>query len=151
MMKNAPRKVLAFVACLGLVAAMSGCATNTGCGGGFSLFQNNPFKDRPVRNSIRSWFQGDACSTCNPPAGLPANCGSNVAPLCDNCATQQGLGGQQVTLYGGTNLNGPESGIPNPAPIYTEDGTVTNGVVGEIQSGVYGADIVNGGVNPPNF
>ena len=120
------KKMLYLVICLGLVAPMIGCAT-----GGSSIFQNGCCQSTPgpIRSTIRSWFQGDACSTCNPPAGQLSNCGTNFAPLCDSCGHSAipttvgtGVNTPPVQYYGETNLNGPATSfespvIQSPAPL----------------------------------
>ncbi len=145
------KKFLYFAACVGLAGLMSGCAYND-----YSC--NNPFKNRPVRTKIRSWFGGDPCSTCNAPAGQPTNCGTNVAPLCDSCGTSgsmsqsyyPGTGDPGVQLYEDPNLNAPLSapvynqGIENPSPVYPDAGA-------QIQNGPYGTGVANETVLPPNF
>lgn len=130
--------------CAGLIALTSGCS-----GTGRSCF-SNPFK---------SCFRGDACSTCNAPAGQASNCGTNVAPLCDSCATNtgvaappaySGIADQGVPLYGDPSLNAPE--FSNP--------TIQNGRVTYPESGyqdpssgynVIGTESTTGGVSPPPF
>ncbi len=151
-MKTAPPKLLSIIAGCVLIASLSGlsgCASNSGCN---SWMPSNPFKNRPVRNTIKSWFQGDACSTCNAPAGQPLHFGTNTAPLCTSCGSAVTTGyppavgtyDSNVSLYGDTSINGP-------TPIYPETGVIQNGgVVGEIE-GAFGSGITNGAVNPPQF
>ena len=125
------KKLLYLTACVGLVVAMSGCSSNS-CGtSGFSCF-----KDRPLRARCHSWFGGDRCDTCCPPAGQP-NCDSNVAPLCDSCGVSTPHAGN-VSLYSEPGLNAPITNQPiqNPSPDFS--GSATQG----------GADA---GVQPPNF
>ena len=97
----------------------SGCATAGSGSSGFSLFQSSAPRNQPFRDSVRNWFRGDECDTCNAPAGIPANCNSNVAPLCDQYGSQFGQAqpvyssvptqqqpiGQGVQLYSDPNLN----------------------------------------------
>ncbi len=72
---------------------LSGCASQCdscrpGLFGGNRILQN-----QPIRSTVRSWFQGDDCDTCNTPAGQVYT--PNVAPLCESCNT-----GQAAPLYG---------------------------------------------------
>lgn len=99
---------------LGLVALISlsiGCASNCGNRG---LLGNRPlFPNQPIRNTIRSWFRGDQCDTCNAPTGQISV--PNVAPLCNSC----GNGAPQINnpvvptpnLYGAPN-SGAQLGSP---------------------------------------
>lgn len=145
------KKFLYFAACVGLAGLMSGCSWN-------DCSSSNPFRNRPIRTKLRSCFGGDACSTCNPPAGQPFNCDSNVAPLCDSCG-ESGTVGQPVysgyadpgvQLYEDPNLNAPLSTpiynqrIENPSPIYPDSGA-------QIQSGAFGTGVATETVSPPNF
>ena len=34
--------------------------------------------------SLRNWFRGATCNTCQPPVGQPIGCGTNYAPLCES-------------------------------------------------------------------
>ena len=108
--------ILTFGVCL--MVCTSGCATAGSGSSGFSLFQSSAPRNQPFRDCVRNWFRGDECDTCNAPAGIPANCNSNVAPLCDqygsqfsqaqpvysSVPTQQPIG-QDVQLYSDPNLN----------------------------------------------
>jgi len=135
-------KRLVLTACLGFLLCMSGCATSgSGCCGnsGGSIFGQSPFQNRPVRTYFQNLFQGDPCNTCNPPVGIPSNCGTNVAPLCDACGSSisaqpafgtpisQGVPiNQGVSLYGDPVLNAPTSvttGYPN-----LTDSVIGNGI-----------------------
>ena len=134
---------------LGLIVVLSGCSSSSGssCNPSYRPFQN-------VRSSIRSCFQGDPCNTCNPPAGQPANCGTNVAPLCESCGTGAqpvfpGTVDQGVPYYGETNLNSP---VATPGPVYNETGaSFQNGLPSLPSSDIYGTGASNGAVVPPNF
>ena len=134
---------------LGLMIVLSGCSS---CNQ--SIFSYRPFENQPVRSTVRSWFQGDPCNTCNPPVGQPANCGTNVAPLCDSCgdAAQPAFPGtvdQGVPYYGETNLNSP---IATPGPVYNETGAnFQNGVPSLPTGDIYGTSASSGAVVPPNF
>lgn len=93
---------------LGTLALMfSGCASTCGSNG---IFGRRPFQNQPVRSTIRSWFQGAECDTCNPPSGQHLF-SPNVAPLCDTCNTGAPVGGQVAPLYGspiGAQLGTPQ-------------------------------------------
>lgn len=119
-----------------LMVCTSGCATSGGSSSEFSLFQSSATRNQPFRDCIRNWFRGDECNTCNAPAGLPANCNSNVAPLCDQFGSQFGQGQpafssapiqqpieQGVQLYSDPNLN-VGTPIYSGAPI--NEGTIVN-------------------------
>lgn len=116
--------LLVAVACLTI--CVGGCATsgNSCCDSGATgIFgQNRLFQNRPVRDAVQGWFQGDACNTCNPPVGMPANCGTNVAPMCNACGSSlpHSTVGNGVSLYDNSALNG---GVLN-API--QNNTTTN-------------------------
>lgn len=145
------KKFLYFAACVGLAGLMSGCACRD-----YSF--SNPFKNRPVRTKVRSWFQGDPCNTCNAPAGQPMNFGTNVSPLCDNCGSVGSIGQPVysgnvvpgVQLYDDPNLNGPLStpafgqGIENPTPVYPDGGV-------QIRTDAIGTGVASDVVFPPKF
>jgi hypothetical protein len=140
--------VVCLMLAIGLVILMSGCNR---CGP--SRFNLRPFQNRPVRSAIDSClYGGDACNTCNPPAGQPANCDSNVAPLCDGCSAGEfaqpvysGEAAPGIPYYGETNLNPP---ITTPGPIYneTESYIQNEPPASEIYGTSAATDIV-----PPNF
>jgi len=49
---------------------LGGCASsNCGCNSGNGLFGTNILQNQPIRSTVRSWFQGDSCDSCNTPAG----------------------------------------------------------------------------------
>ncbi len=154
------KKLLLLTACLGLIIT-SGCAGTSSCAGPglFSGFQNGSFSDGPVRRQIRSWFQGDECSTCNAPAGQ-MNFGSNVAPLCESCGNPYPLANGQIQqpIYSGEISQGGQLGgqlYDNPvlnAPVYGntipfDTGTSVQGNVGPIIDGAITSDP---GVLPPS-
>ena len=93
------------------ITSFSGCAStcNTcnsgGIFGGRQLFQN-----QPVRSTIRSWFQGDNCDSCNAPSGQVLS--PNVAPMCNTCNTGGLTGNGVAPLYGG-NVGNAQLGTPN--------------------------------------
>ncbi|MFT5304354.1 MAG: hypothetical protein ACI87E_005076 [Mariniblastus sp.] len=126
-MKTATHKTLLALALFGLIGSLSGCASN--------CQSWNPFKDRPIRTKISSWFQGAPCSTCNAPAGQPLHFGTNTAPACATCGTDPTPVGGIVngfSLYGDPALNGPattpayEQGIQSPGPAYSETSETVN-------------------------
>ncbi|MEM7783035.1 MAG: hypothetical protein AAF939_13320 [Planctomycetota bacterium] len=97
------KNLLCATLCLGVIIVTTGCAT-TSCSPNGRLFQN-----QPIRNAFRSLFtQGDACDTCNAPAGYSTV--PNVAPLCDTCG-QTVDGG--IVNYGQPVLTSPQ--ITGPA------------------------------------
>ena len=141
-MKKNSYVVVCLILAMGLVFVMSGCNT---CG-------QSRFNNQPIRTRIHSWFHGDPCNTCNPPAGQPINCDSNVAPLCDTCGTEfaqpvySGQADPGIPYYNGeTNLNPP---ITSPGPVYNETGSyIPNQVpAGEVYGTSAATDVV-----PPNF
>ncbi len=164
-MKTAPQKLLSVIAVCALVVSMSGCACNSGCN---SWMPSNPFKDRPVRNTIKSWFQGAPCNSCNAPAGQPLSFGTNSAPTCSSCGSVVSSGyapavdsyDSGVSLYGDTTINGPivdplygQNPIQNPVLSYPDAGVVdghSGGVIGEIESAI-GTGVTGDGVIPPQF
>ena len=125
------KNLLYLVGCVCLFVSLSGCSSNSSGQSGFSCFKNRPF-----RTKFQSCFGGAPCNTCSPPAGQPANCGTNVAPLCDSCGVN-GSVTPGVSLYSETGLNGPINNqiIQNPSPIYPE---------GAIQGGMD-----SGSIQPP--
>ena len=145
------KKFLYIAACVGLAGLMSGCASRD-----YSC--DNPFKNRPLRTKWRSWTRGDACDTCNAPAGQPINCDSNVAPLCDSCGPAGQIGQPVyssntvpgVQLYDNPNLNAPLStpvynqGIEYPAPIESNGGA-------QIQNNGIGAGMASDVPRPAPF
>lgn len=109
-----------------LVATLmfGGCASSDcGCNSNNGLFGTNILQDQPIRSTVRSWFQGDSCDTCNTPAG------QLTAPPCDNCigGGVQGFSNTQFNtqqaapLYGAPTINGAQPGFsgqfaPQPGP-----------------------------------
>ena len=152
-----------------VVALMSaGCASNCGSGScsgsGSGLFGTSFLQGQPVRTTVRSWFQGDSCDTCNTPAGQLSQ---PLGQTCDNC-----IGGGQVTtqfggqavqpLYGTPTINGvqpsgsssqfaPQSSgsssqfAPQPGPVGSAVGSTSRGI-GNIDTGNFGSL-----GNPPSF
>ncbi|MDA7902470.1 hypothetical protein N9B31_02315 [Mariniblastus sp.] len=125
------KRFLQFAACMCLAGLMSGCACND-----YSLA--HPFKNKPIRSKLRSWCKGDACSTCNTPAGQMMNCDSNVAPLCDNCGT---IGPAMQPAINAPVENGQ---VPSPAPA-TEETSFLN------STNSFNAGLVSDIVSPPDF
>ena len=171
------KKIVCSVALSVLVLAGSGCATSScssggtcGSGGlfsghylqrGMNLFQGQP---------VRSLFRGAPCSTCNPPAGQPANCDSNVAPLCQdgNCGSHAGLinsqapvyGDQGVPYYGEPTLNAPQPAIAPEgqfynAPVQGSSSRVPYGNSDDIMGGLPMIDSFGSGIDadtlPPSL
>lgn len=102
-----------------------GCASDCGGQSGSGIFGTQILQGQPVRSTIRSWFSGDSCDSCNVPAG-------QLAPACDTCngglAPIGGVGINQPAqpLYGNPilgNANGnvqlgvPNQLMPQPGPI----------------------------------
>lgn len=161
-------KNVLLMASLCLIFSISGCATsgNGCCGTGQTgIFgQNRIFQNQPVRDSIRSWFQGDSCSTCNPPSGIPNNYDSNVAPICNACGntlpiTDGAAIGQGISLYdngglngsitSGTITNGTITNYPNLNPPLIDSGANLGTPTGSIDAG-YG-EIPMDEIPTPNF
>ena len=96
---------------LGLTVATllsSGCASR--CGDGF-------LQRQPVRSTIRSWFGGDDCNTCNPPCGQSLY-SPNTAGMCDTCNSGQIIGSSTQPMYGAP-MQGAQMGgdiIPGAQP-----------------------------------
>lgn len=102
-----------------------GCASDCGGRSGNGIFGTRILQGQPVRSTIRSWFAGDSCDSCNVPAG-------QLAPACDTCnnglAPVGGVGFDQTVqpLYG-TQMNAPLTGdaqlgipnqlVPQPGPV----------------------------------
>ncbi|MDB2686317.1 hypothetical protein N9Y42_03835 [Mariniblastus sp.] len=127
-MKSTQRLSIAFS--LFVVALMSaGCASSDcGCNSGTGLFGTNILQGQPIRSTVRGWFQGDSCDTCNTPAGQLSQ------PLIESCPNCVGGGGGQIfsgaqPLYGNPVVTGqPTTGFssqfaPQPGPAV---GTTTN-------------------------
>ncbi|MDG1875185.1 MAG: hypothetical protein P8J27_14830 [Mariniblastus sp.] len=127
---------LLLTACVCLVFSFSGCALsgNRNCDSGRYFGQRLMQRKTPVQDAIRGIFHGDACNTCNPPAGMPANCGTNVAPLCDTCdgATQTNPG---IQFYGDPNLNAPMSSPSLVDPNLNNGNAVPTPQVGPVETG----------------
>ena len=128
------KRVLYIAACLTLTFAVSGCA-------------NRPFANQPVR----TWLRGAICNTCNPAAGQPANCGTNVAPGCTSgvCSgVESPMGstggfaepGAGIQFYGDPILNSTPSFGPS-SQIYPSN---------EIYGGATGSPVTPPDVGPGN-
>ena len=162
------KKILYLAICLSL-GSMLGCAGTCGpCGSSSSIFGNGPLiKNQPVRDTIRSWFRGDECSTCNPPAGQTQF--GNVAPLCDTCGSDVGIPTGQpiysgspdpgIPLYSDPNLNSPVGTQFSPGPAI-QDGSIDGQILSQPgQIPMEGANLSidwmyeNGtaAITPPNF
>lgn len=113
---------------MALVALSTGCASTCGNSGGGIFGGPGLFANQPVRSTIRSWFQGDNCDTCNAPAGQPPVYNPNVAPLCEGCG---GGGIQPATPLYGAPIGGAQIGTPalQGAPQPGPDGVIGNGVL----------------------
>ena len=147
---------LTFTFCL-LIATLTlgGCASNSGCNSGTGLFGTNILQGQPIRTTVRSWFQGDSCDTCNTPAG-------QLAPPCENCiggGTQvfsNQIGGSQTqSLYGAPAINGvqPNGGIssqfaPQPGPAV---GSGTSGIIPDLGSGTRSTGNLGALATPPTI
>ena len=126
-MKSTQRFLIAF-SILIVASLSSGCASNSGCNSGTGLFGTNILQGQPVRTTIRSWFHGDSCDTCNTPAGQLSQ------PLVESCPTCVGGGGGQVfsgaqPLYGNPTVSQPgfsSQFAPQPGPAV---GTTPSGLV----------------------
>lgn len=100
----------------GLTVAMllsSGCASR--CGDGF-------LQRQPIRSTIRSWFGGDDCNTCNPPYGQSLY-SPNVSPMCDTCNSGQIIGSSTQPMYG-AQMGGELVPGAQPGPV---NGGLTDG------------------------
>ena len=121
---------------------LGGCASsNCGCNSGNGLFGTNILQNQPIRSTVRSWFQGDSCDSCNTPAG------QLTQPVCDTCVgggvqglnNQLGAPGAQP-LYGAPAVNGVQPGFsgefaPQPGPAVgsaSRDINVGSGTVGSL-------------------
>ena len=118
-MKTSIKLPLAFGLLIG-ATLLSGCASNCGPCRGNGLFGGQVFQNQPVRSTIRSWFQGDNCDTCNAPAGQTVY-SPNVAPLCETCngGVGQPIGTAVTPLYGtpvDAQLQAPQNGQLGPDP-----------------------------------
>ena len=145
---------LSLIACIGLITALSGCASNNCSPSPFGQFLQN----QPVRSSIRSLFtRGDECNTCNPSVGQPT-CGTNMAPMCNACGSSLPAGqpvGQPiysqpvindgVSLYNETSLNAPTYS----SPVILDGGSITGSEVQGIPVPLEG--VQEPGVLPPGF
>lgn len=131
-MKNKNLITLASLATLMALVSFSGCASTCNTCNSGGLTGARPWlQNQPVRSTIRSWFQGDNCSTCNTPSGQVQS--PNIAPLCDTCNTG-GISGGTAPLYGGPTGN-VQLGAPGIAPAGQQPGPVT----------------IGNGVNPPQM
>ena len=145
-MKSTQRFSLAF-SFLVAVLMFGGCtSSNCGSNSGNGLFGTNILKNQPIRTTVRSWFQGDSCDTCNTPAG------QLTQPVCENCigGGVQGfsngqLGGSQTQpLYGAPTVNGAQPGqfAPQPGPAV---GSTSRSVDNNLGSGTSGSGTVGSG------
>lgn len=146
------KKALALTA-LAIACSLSGCASSGSCNsGGNGWFGSRILQDQPVRRTIRSWFQGDACSTCNAPAGQLNGLAPNTAPLCENCGNQpmfqqnQGAPLYNSPIIGPTNdFNMPQQPILDPGAIQSDGGLGPAFSSGRLNN------LERGNVLPPNF
>ena len=120
-MKSTQRFTIAFS--LLFVALMSvGCASDCGCSSGTGLFGTNILQGQPIRSTVRSWFAGDSCDTCNTPAGQLSQPYSAACPTCVGGGGGQIFGGAQP-LYGTPTVGSSQptsfSGefAPQPGPV----------------------------------
>ena len=145
-MKSTQRFSLAF-SFLVAVLMFGGCtSSNCGSNSGNGLFGTNILQNQPIRTTVRSWFQGDSCDTCNTPAG------QLTQPVCENCigGGVQGfsngqLGGSQTQpLYGAPTVNGAQPGqfAPQPGPAV---GSTSRSVDNNLGSGTSGSGTVGSG------
>ena len=139
------KRILFFVAITGLLLASSGCSTNSGLlGGGLNsgcntcgnsssglfgggLLQSNFLQDGPVRQ----WFRGDACDSCNMPAGQITydsgfdsscqSCGNVSSPVISSPATNYYPSYSEPvydgTSYGETSYGESLPALPSVGPI----------------------------------
>ena len=129
---------LILTACVCLMFSMSGCATSgNGCSGRNSIFGQRLLQRKtPVQDTVRGWFRGDPCNTCNPPVGMSANYGTNVAPMCDACGGVVPQSNQGIQLYGDPNLNAPLSSPSLVDPNMNNGGIISPTTpVGPIETG----------------
>ena len=169
-MKSTQRLSLAF-SFLIVTLMFGGCASpDCGCNSGGGLFGTNILQNQPIRSTVRSWFQGDSCDSCNTPAG------QLTQPPCENCigGSVQGfsngqLGAPQVQpLYGAPTVNGVQPGFsgqfaPQPGPAVGStsrsidnnlgSGTVGSGniVPGNLGSGTVGSGSFGSLATPPQL
>lgn len=167
------KKLVCSIALAVLILAGSGCATsscNDGLFGGRlfqgRLFNGGFFQGQPVR----SLFRGAPCSTCNPPAGRPSNCDSNVAPLCQNgnCGSGGLIESGQAPVYddpGVPYYGSPVLSSPQPTPadagqIYSApvqgSSRVPYGVTDESMNGLpmidaFGSGVIDADILPPSL
>ena len=101
-----------------LVTALlfSGCASDCGCNSGTGLFGTNILQGQPVRTTVRSWFQGDSCDTCNTPAG-------QLHPPCENC-----IGGGISSGSGTQAFSSGQFNAPQVQPLYGTPALQPNGL-----------------------
>jgi hypothetical protein len=101
-----------------------GCASDCGGRTGNGIFGTQILQGQPVRSTIRSWFRGDDCDSCNVPAGQMSapcnNCNNGLAPMSGIGFDQsaQPLYGTQMNepLTGDVQLGVPNQMIPQPGP-----------------------------------
>lgn len=144
------KRILFFVAITGLLLATSGCSTsngllggglNSGCntcgntssglfGGG--LLKSNFLQDGPVRQ----WMRGDACDSCNMPAGEITydsgfdsscqNCGNVSSPIMSapvmSAPATNYYPSYDEPVYGGTSYGESLPAMPSIGPIGENSG-----------------------------
>ena len=155
-MKSTRRFSLAFSLLIATLV-FGGCASSDcGCNSGNGLFGTNILQNQPVRSTVRSWFQGDSCDTCNTPAG------QLTQPVCENCVgggvqgfSNGQLGAPQVQpLYGAPAVNGAQPGFsgqfaPQPGPAV---GSTSRSIDNNLGSGTVGSgNLGSGTVGSGNF
>ena len=147
------KRILFFLAITGLLLVTSGCSTNgrllgrglnSGCntcgnssGGlfGGGVFQSNILQDGPVRQ----WLRGDACDTCNVPAGeitydsgfdsTCTSCGNVSSPVM-SAPTTNYYPSYDQPVHSETSYGESLPMMPSVGPI---DGTNGNGGISESQ------------------
>jgi len=148
-MKSTQRFSVAF-SLLVVTLVLGGCASsNCGCNSsnsGNGLFGTSFLQNQPIRSTVRSWFQGDSCDTCNTPAG------QLTQPACETCIGGGGqgfsnqIGGSQARpLYGAPAVNSVQPGFsgefaPQPGPaVGSTSRTINNSGSGTVGSGNFGS------------
>ncbi len=146
------KRILFFIAITGLLLASSGCSTNSGllggrlnsgcntCGNSSGLFSGGLLRSNMLQDGpVRQWLRGDACDSCNVPAGeitydsgfdsTCTSCGNVSSPIMSAPSTNYYPSYDQP-VHSGTSYGESLPAMPAIGPI---DGTSGVGGINESQ------------------